>query len=383
MITLEVNGIKYDGFTDISVTRNIETISGSFNFSATSNDITSFPIAAGDACRVWIGNTSVINGYVEVIRVAYNATSHSISITGRDRTCDIIDSTIVGVKEFQGMTLTAVIQKVLANHGLSDIQVINEAGNVETGQPSVTADSSDPFTDSDPAASPINQTLFEFIESYARKRQVLLTTDGDGNIVLARSATGAASINLENIINGQFNNIKSASVNYDFTKRFYKYTLQSQQNPGATGISFGADVSYENVAVQTGFALDSDIRTSRITEVISETSDSTVNLTRLAIWTKNLTRARSTEYECVVQGYHYDEAKTQIWKPNILVKVVDDFANINATLLIKSVEYGLSVDAGSTTTITLVDADSYTLQLKVDAATQKADKKGDDITFIE
>lgn len=370
MITLEVNGIKYEGFTDIAVTRNIETISGSFSFSATSDEVVLFPIKSGDACKVWIANTLVINGYVETVGVSYDYNAHGITISGRDRTCDIIDSTIVGTKEFQGLSLISIIQKVLADHGLSDIKVINQAGDI-----------TEVFTDSDPASSPISQTLFEFIETYARKRQVLLTTDGEGNIVLARSATATSSVNLENRVNGQFNNIKSARVNYDFTKRFYKYTLQSQQNPSASGLAFGADVSYENVAVQTGFALDNNVRASRITEIISETSDANVNLTRLAIWTKNLARARSTEYECTVQGYHYDGGETEVWKPNILVKVVDEFANINATLLIKAVEYKLSLGEGSTTTITLVDADSYTLQLKVDSATQKANKKGEELTW--
>jgi len=374
MITLEVNGNRYTGFTDITVFRSIETISGSFDFSATSSDTLVFPIAAQDACKVYIGNIPVINGFVESVSVSYDASSHSISISGRDRTCDVIDSTIIGAKNFSGQSLVKIIQKVLSDNGLSTISVINNTGS------SITA-----FNDAESSSSPVSQTIFEFIESYARKRQILITTDGEGNIVLARASTIVSSAVLENIIGGQFNNIKSATVNYDFTKRFYKYVMQSQQSPSST-LSFG-DVALENVAVQTGSYIDNTIRNTRITEVISETSDLTTNLSQLASWTANLARTRSTEYKAVVQGYFLDSSKAEIWKPNLLVKVTDDFCNINATLLIKSVEYKLSVNDGSTTIITLVDADSYTLESQVEDATRKrnkkANKKGDELTWTD
>ncbi len=370
MITLEASGIPYEGFTEVKIFRSIETISGSFQFSATSSSIQVFPIKAGEPCKAFIGGTQVINGFVDSVSVEYDSGSHRITIAGRDKTADVIDSTIVAVKEFSGLGLVQIIEKVLADNGLPDIQVINEAG-VDPA----------PFPEGDPSSSPVSQTVFDFIEMYARKRQVLLTGDGDGNIVLARSSTETASVTLENIVGGEFNNIKSAIVSYDFTQRFSKYTLQSGQNPA--GNPFGATVSLDNVAVQNGFATDASrgMRASRVTEIISETSDTNVNLTQLATWTKNLARARSTEYECIVQGYHQDVDNTTLWKPNILVKVNDEFADINATQLVKSVEYNLSLDGGSATAIVLVDPDSYTLQTQIDAATQKANKKGDEFTF--
>lgn len=395
MITLELNGQRYQGWTEISVMRNIETMSGSFNFCATSSNINTFPIKVGSPCKVFIDNTMVVNGYIDTVGVSYSSNDHSISITGRDRTEDIIDSTIVGVKEFQGMNLIQVIQKVLKDNGLTEIKIINEAGNIDAI-----------FPDNDPAATPISQTVFSFIETYARKRQVLLTTDGKGNIVLARGSKYTSSAVLQNQVDGLFNNIKSANVNYDLTKRFYKYTLQSQQNPAAIGIGFdtpgGADedvegqeyiqegddvpeVDVNSVVVQNGFAIDSSIRSSRVTEIISKTSDSSVNLTELAEWTKNLARARSKEYTAVVVGHYQDDAKTLPWEPNILVKVIDTFADINATLLIKSVEYKVSLDSGSTSHICLVDSDSYTLQLAIESETEKkkkrANKFGGNLTF--
>lgn len=401
MITLEVFGRKYQGWTDITIFRSIECISGNFTFSATSSEADSFPIGVGLACKVWIDTTMVINGFIDSVEVNYDAQNHTITIKGRDKTCDLIDGTIIGVKEFQGMDLIQVITKVLSDNGMNDIKVINEAGDITAI-----------FPDNDPAATPISQTFFAFIESYARKRQCLLTTDGMGNIVLARGATTLSPAILQNVVNGgNKNNIKSASVKYDLMKRFYKYTLQSQQNPSAITVTedqsdtsadannpdetganddYGAGeptINLASVVVQTGSAVDIAIRKTRVTEIISRTCDSSVNLDELAIWTANLARARSTEYEVVLVGHYQDNAKTQLWKPNILVQVLDDFADIDGTMLVKSVEFKVNLTSGTTVNLCLVDSDSYTLQLDVESETNKkkkrANKLGGNFTVID
>lgn len=368
MITLEANGSRYEGFTDISIFKSIETISGSFSFAATTSTSNLFPIKAGNTCAAFIDGNQVINGYVDSVDISYDSISHSIAIRGRDRTCDLVDSSLIGVKEFNGMSLTSIIQKVLADNNMSAIKVINNTNSTL-----------EPFSNLDPSSSPVSQTLFEFLEGLARKRQVLLSTDGNGNIVLARSGSITAETVLQNNINNNLNNIKSATANYDYSQRFNKYVLQSGQNVQA--FAFASNLEYDNASSQDGESIDSNIRESRVSEVISETSDSSTNLKELATWTKNLSTARSTQYSCTVQGYYSNKANTLLWQPNMLVQISDDFADINATLLIKSVEYNLGLDTGSTTTLTLVDKDAYTLQAKIDSANAKANKKG--IEFLD
>ena len=146
-------------------------------------------------------------------------------------------------------------------------------------------------------------------------------------------------------------------------------------------MSFGADVTLSNVVQQKGQATDTEIRASRQLEIASNSSDSSVDLGNLATWNANLRRARSTDYSIIVQGFYQDKAQTRLWKINELVKIDDDFADVNATLLIKSVEYNLNLDSGSTTTINLAAQDAYTLQAELDAANSKANKQGKNLTF--
>ncbi len=368
MITLEVNGSRFDGFTDISVNRNVENISGSFLFTATSDNVTTFPIEVGSPCRVFIANDSVIDGFVESVQVSYDAGTHSLSIAGRDRTADVIDSSVVGKKEFVGpIGLVDIITRTLTDNGIEGISVTDTTGGIAS------------FKEGEFFSAEIGSTVFEFIEKYARKRQVLLTTDGDGNIVLARAGKTSAIATLQNIKNGVDNNILSGNINYDFTQRFNKYTMESQQNPSA--LSFGADVSVPNVPVQTGTDTDDHIRSSRQLQIMTGSSDTGGDLKNLATWHANLRRIRSADYSVVVQGFHQDEAATTLWIPNILVQVVDNFADVSATLLIKSVEYNFNITAGSTTTINLVDKDAYTLEANISSAEERVNSKGSNLVF--
>lgn len=368
MITLEINGTRFDGFTEVSVFRSVETISGSFSFVATSNDVTDFPIQAGDACRALIGNDSAIDGFVESLQVSYDSGTHSIATRGRDKTCDVIDSSVVGKKEFVGpISLKNIIETALSDNKITGVSVINEAGTIET------------FKEGEFFSAEIGATVFEFIEKYARKRQVLLTTDGSGNIVLARAGTDTAITTLQNIKGGTENNILSANINYDFTQRFNTYTMESQLNPSA--LSFGAATANTSVVNQSGNNQDSFIRPSRQLQLMSGSSDNSGDLANLATWHANLRRARSTDYSIVVQSFYQDAAKTALWVPNQLVQVVDEFADVSATLLIRSVEYNLNSTGGSTTTLSLVDKDSYTLEANISNAEARVNKKGSNLTF--
>ena len=95
MITLETNGKRYEGFTTVNVRRSFPvTIWGAFSFNAVSSRAMRFPIELGDPCKVYANGVSIINGYIEKLSISYSNNEHTISIEGRDKTCDIIDSTL-------------------------------------------------------------------------------------------------------------------------------------------------------------------------------------------------------------------------------------------------------------------------------------------------
>lgn len=366
MIFLEVDSVPYEGFTEISVIRSLGAISGAFNFRATSSQKKPLPVQIGQACRVLINDTPVVNGFIETIDIDYDSSTHNIVIAGRDKTMDVIDCSTL-VNELSGtLSLETVIRKILDGNGLTDIQVINNVSGLKS------------FKDGDIESAEVGETRFEYMDKYARKRQVLLTGDGKGNIVITRSGSNNAVTSLINVIGGENNNIKSGGTSYSETNLFNRYVVRSQQNPSA--LSSGGSIPSTEIVNQSGTAIDNNVRLTRVREIRPDQSGSSDDSKQFALWSKNIAIARSFNYTAVVQGFYQDEKETRLWVPNEIVSVEDDFAGIssrvNAQLLIDTVEYKLSNDSGSTATMTCVDKDSYTLQTEQDLRDSRANDLG-------
>lgn len=366
MMNLEIDGVLFEGFTEASVSKSMEALSGSFNFTATSNDIIQFPIKRGARCRVMVGTFPLITGYVEKISVSYGRDNHTLQISGRDRTCDVIDSCLTGNIEFNSrVSLKTIIERVLANAGITDINVIDNVGTLAV------------FEADELVSGAVGQKAFEFIECYCRKRQVLCASDGDGNIVLQRASTEQILTALLNEVEGKRNNIVSASVSYDDSQRFNTVTIKSQFNLSTF------DSSPENAVDSEGQAQDSAIRSSRKLVVVAETSSNTLTAGERAKWETNIRRARSMTYEAHLQGFFAEADENLIWQPNLLVRAKDDFCDVDGLFLVKAVNYSYSSSAGSASALSLVQKDAYTLQVEMDALDARSNTAGTNLEVRE
>lgn len=365
-MTLEVNGIPYTGFVDpISASASIENLCGTFTFTSSQPTQSSFPIKKGDACRILINNIPIVNGFVEEITVQYNSQSHSITIEGRDKTCDLVDSTLDGKITFHApLDLIAVTQKVLSYLGITNINV---SSNVTIA----------PFSQGEIVSAEVGQTVFDFIEYYAKKRQVLMTTDGNGNILFTQSGTiqlQTLLVNSNTISSKPI--IKSASMNISEVKKFNKYVVYAHTNSAGMGVAsdFNQLPVDQEVTMISSPAYDTGIRNNRIYNFTSDTSHLNQNdLNTRAIWEANVRRANGFKYSVTVQGF-IAEQDNLIWRPNQLVTVIDDVCGINSVLLISSVRYDYSLNNGSETTLELVDKDAFTINVITPEKQTKKDK---------
>ncbi len=343
-VILEVNSVPYQGFTSVRVSNSLETASGTFQFNATTKEAQPVPFKVQDACRVKVNDFTLITGYIDSIGQSYDKTSHSINISGRDKTMDIIDSTITGNIDFKApISLQRVIQNIVSNLGISGIKVINTAGRIAL------------FEENDLIAADVGENAFSLIEMYCRKRQVLFTTNGDGNIVLARAGNSQLSGSLLSVRGGDQNNILSANSNYDFSNRFNKYVVRSQPNPSIGNVPGLFDSISSSVT-------DSSVRSGRVLEIQAETSSTTESAKARVEWESNIRRARSLVYSCTVPSLFTTAQKTEIYEPNRLIFVEDEFAGIRAIMLIQSVEYSVSDREGTQVVLSLVPKDAYTTE---------------------
>jgi len=344
MIALEVNGEPYQLFTDASMEIRMDSLCRRFSFSATRTGTLPFPLKGGESCRVLVDDQVALTGHIEKIDVNYSSTDHTIAVQGRDRTADLLDSSLGAISTFSSHpTLKQSVELVVKHLGLG-LKVYDNVGEPQGKTTDL------------PAPEP-GQNAFEFLEKLARMRQVFLTSDQYGNILITRATASAlAPERLRNVVDRDDNNILSGSVSYDLTGRFYRYAVASALNPLTSAAS---SITPDQVANQSNTAIDAQVRVGRQLILAPKASASgSVNASRAA-WEANVRKARSRVYSVVVDGFTVDG---KLWSVNELVEVEDDFAGIHGRMLINSVEYRFN-EAGSLTTLSMVNQNAYTLEL--------------------
>lgn len=358
MITIEVDGEEFTDFVSSGVDRSVDTLTGAFEFQATAKNGELYPIRAGQSCKVFVSGEQQIDGFVESVDVSYSDSGHTISISGRDKSADLIDSTIGPNIDLKGpITLAGICKNVISRMGV-DMDVIDNTTGLS------------PFSDNEIASAEIDKKGFQFLESFSRQRQVFLTGDGSGNLVITRAGVNKAFTGLQNIVGGEKNNIKESSSLNNISSRFNLYDVSAQLNVSA----FDTSVSSTDIANQNGSALDGDIRSSRKMFFQAEQSANGNTSKERATWEANIRRARSSSYSAVVAGFQQENGA--LWSLNELVDVNDDFADIRADMLVWSLKFRFSIGSGSTTSIDLVPPDALKLIAQEPVQQKKTDSIG-------
>lgn len=342
---IEVNGLVYSGFISAIAEIRLDALSNTFSFTSAGPA----PFKVGDPCRILVNDKVVLTGHIEVINGSGDTQSHEITYSGRDKTGNLVDSS-VGVMSDLGtsISLKTIIEKVIANLVGLDFGVIDNV-NPKKFNPA-----------EDKIAPEPDDNAFEFIEKLARKRQVILTSNSEGDIVIEETP-GVNTIHaVQNIIGADNNNVISYSFSYDQTGRYNLYKMQSSLNPTAFSLSGSANNS--DVVNQSADVIDSDIHAGRQLVMSPEGAYSNAENKTRAEWEQRIRKARGQLYSAVVQGFNPPDSD-DLWEVNTIIGVLDDFAGISAEMLINSVTYSLDESSGSTTTLSLVEQNAYNLEI--------------------
>lgn len=307
-VILAVGGGLHGGWKEIRVTRSIEDASGSFDLRVTDRwSASSAPraINPGDPCTVAVGGEIVITGYVDDVNVEYDATSHSIQVTGRDKTADLVDSSSSSF-QVKKKSLKEIADKVAKPFGIPITDRVGVAKKF-------------PVFKSDEA-----ETAFETIETAARQRGVLMYADGKGGLVFDRAGTQRLSPGL---VLGQ--NIKKGSVHKSHRDRHSEVTAKGQK---ATLDGWGQgdhDVMHK--------VTDPEVTRYRPLVILPEDEIDADDAKTRATWQRNVQAGRSLECNYTVVGWRHASGK--LWTPNYLVPVTDAFGRVFGDLLICSVTF--------------------------------------------
>lgn len=332
-IELKIDGYSYTGWQKINVVRSIEALAARFDITLT--DRSPFKIPRGTEITLLLYGEVVITGYVDTLEATTAPEAHSLTITGRDKTGDLVDcATLVSSQELINVTLREIIEQVIQPFGILAI--------FETEPPTIFKKFS--FQE---------ETAYEAIERACRLRGVFASTDTAGNLIIHQYGTERAG---DGLIMGK--NVLSATSRFDEKDRFAEYRVYGQQ-PGNDNITAQA------ASQPQGFATDLGITRYRPKIVIAEGAvDDEISQQR-AEWEAAVRAARASSVTVTTVGWQ--DKTGGLWKVNTLVPCELPQNRIEGDMLIKETRFTLDDNAGEKAELMLVRPDAYITQPDIEA----------------
>ena len=376
IITVDINDKTFKTVKSLDVDTDLDTFGFEFNLDINIPIEESDFKTLGEAIKIKVDGEELMTGFIEKTSTSYSADSANLRISGRDKLCDFSDSRVsnkifktpIGFIQILEKLLKETGYKIVSNNiiGLqrrlaqNEISIINEYGNVDN------------FETNESIGFGKDESAYQLIQRLADKRQLVIGTNGVGNIVIRKIGDSRAATILLN--DNRFgepnlqNNIKDGSVNRDESKLFYEYRIFSKSSgiePTTTTTegNISRDILKGNSTQYSGVFYDESVRKTRkfIDHVTGLTN---AQCYERAKWEANIRRARSFDYSCAVSGFRQNLKEVTnfsvnpLWRINQLVYVYDKQADIDEELLVKSVKYSKSLN-GTICQLKLVDPLSY------------------------
>lgn len=355
-----INGLPYTGLVSIRVEQSFDKASGQGTITITPQPGRPFPVKLGARAQVLLGSAHrpAITGHVHEVNGEHGLNQHTIQLTLFDKTKDAVDSTIGPGNTFKPpVKLKQVMDKTLKNMGLSDIQVIDEA-------------SPDEYTSAEVPVGAIDDTGIGWFDQWAKRRQVVLGTDGKGNFKIQRNQRKRGSGMLfKSFEDNPLNNIIRARYKNSDQDRFNKTNVAGQHSQNDLDYWEGRDkgdpkAQPDKHANRYGIATDTGVRPERQKHVRGQKGLYGGSPSKSAKWRSNLARSRGFQYVATVQGFEMSPG--ELWWPGLIVPVRDDHFQISDDLFIVSVRFTKTLGGGSgageggaITEVTLTHSDAY------------------------
>lgn len=342
-VVAKVNGQRFEGWKTASIKRSIEAISGSFDLSVTDEwgeMARAWRINAGDSVVVELEGETVITGYVDKVSSKLSASSRDIAISGRDKAADLVDCSVpTKPTQFRKQTILQIAQKIGDGLGIS-FMVDGVDSQLTT------------------FCTHTGESIFEALERAARKKGMLLTSDGTG---IVRFTTPSVLLALSRLQEGR--NLLAVSTEVDASQRFSDYIIQGRQSPpsdwnGQTPLSVQAKATDAGVT-----------RPRRLVLEVDGSATATQARERVQ-WEAAVRAARSLKISVTVQGWTDDTGS--LWQTNRLISLSAPRAGVQGTFLIAGVQFSLS-SSGTTTVLDLRRSDAFLT--KEEIAKKKRDEK--------
>ncbi|ODU84509.1 MAG: hypothetical protein ABT10_03015 [Novosphingobium sp. SCN 63-17] len=323
------NGLEFQGWEEIELTLRAEGFPPSFRVRASVSG--TLAVKEGDSCSVRLGNDTVITGYIDFIRDYGDASNHSIEISGRGKTQDLVDcgAEWPSHQMINGNALT-VSSQLATVYGISVVL----AGGSSAG-PTIPQ-----------WALNYGDTAAAIIQRVARNAGLLAYEDHLGRLILAGAGTRRASSGIAWGVN-----VEQWSVERSMDQRFSDYVVTSvtADTQGAIG---GSDFTY--------LRKDPGVPRHRLTYLMTEyMAENPQDFTaKRADWEAARRAGRSNVVTAVVDSWR-DDADA-LWSPNTLIPITLPGVKAGQNWIIAEVTYRRDGQRGTTAQITAMPPSAFT-----------------------
>ncbi|MCX5497331.1 Mu P family protein [Kaistia dalseonensis] len=366
-IGLAFAGQVFNEWTRVEIPRSIDDISGSFTLELRDapRPYASWPFATlaqlarqpqlWDAVTITLDGRPIMVGYVDRIEPDAAEGRSSVTVTGRDKTADLVDcaATVDGPAEYRNVTVLDAAKMICAPFGIS------VKADVDVGEPI------------DRVAIDPGETAMSAIEKLVRQRALIVTSDGVGGLLLTRSGRSRAPAAL--VFPG---NVYESRGSFSAEGRYSDYVVKGQMEKAAggresksqldaTAFPLATNAQPERVTKQAareeagvtinGRAKDEEVTRYRPIVSMGRTQLDAKSAQKQAEWMMRTTRGRSETIEHSVKGFGSGDA---IWRPNTLAFVDDAYQGVNRDMLIAGVTLAFD-EQGEATHLGLTGPEAY------------------------
>ncbi|MBL9102169.1 MAG: hypothetical protein JNL82_14490 [Myxococcales bacterium] len=348
-IRLRVTGETHDfvDWTSVAVTRSLDALADSFQLNISTgfrNGQPSMQIEEQDECQILLDDEVVLSGYVDTVDRKYDATSSTLSVTGRSRAGDLCDCTAIHKpwKNTPGLTIASDLCKPFGIAVSSDVGPLPDERYFKLGK---------------------SDTVFDVLDRLAREAGLRVVSDPDGSIRFTK--TGITRYPDVLIATGY--NVITGSMRRSAEERYSNYVFKTQI-PSTDDFSGDAAASVKFSVVDDGvlryrpLVVHVDGRPRNTKGQFVAGVEVHHPLEPQARWELHTRAGKARELVYEIGDPADMEAswrhKHGIWEPNVIVAVRDSEFGIDMELLVKEVVLTLD-DRGTRSLATLCHPAAY------------------------
>ncbi len=281
------------------MSRGIESICGTFSLTVSEkfeneSPAQAWPINEGDECSVTVNGETLVTGFVDVFNPSYGADDHSITISGRDKAADFVDSSayVQNYWEFTNANVYKLAKALAAPHNLS----VSQLGIVVPGKAVLAPEAVD------------QRGRHVLRHARAARRMAGIPGDldgGEGGLILTQPGMERATTSSSKV------RTSCRRRSPDVSGRFAKYIVLAQH--AAT------DDFFRHEAAHVLGSDDPNVsRANRVLIVRPEHTATTNYAQKRAQWEATVRAARSNTAQVTVR---WTQADNTLWPVNAIVRV--------------------------------------------------------------